>query len=132
MKALKLFGLLLVLTLCTCLTTSAQEVSVASGKGYGTTGLMPDHSDRLSLRWELPSRTFPMLLTGDSFVRATSGLYVVSYTDGDVSSDDIGISLNLPSTSTFLTSWGTAHELCAFEVTNTAGSCSATTSLEVR
>jgi hypothetical protein len=40
----------------------------------------------------------------------------VSYTDGDINTDDVGISLNLPSTTNFSGSWGTAQELCEFEI----------------
>ena len=123
------FGSLLVFTLLAALSSAAQEVSVANGIGYGTTGIYARSFESTLVKVGTAITYRPDAVNGDSFVINTSGVYAVSYTDGDISSDDVGISVNLPSTSKFSTSWGTGRELCAFKVANTAGSCSATVHL---
>jgi hypothetical protein len=130
MKATNRFGLLLLLiTSLTVLSSAAQEVSVANGTGYGTTGIYARTFGTAIRKMGTAIVYVPDAVKGDSFVIKNSGIYAVSYTDGGVSSDDIGISVNLPATTNFSTSWGTARELCAFEVSNTAESCGATVQL---
>jgi hypothetical protein len=119
-------GLLLLITSLTVLSSAAQEVSVANGTGYGTTGIYSRTFGHVLVNTGTSIAYVPNAVNGDSFVINISGVYAVSYTDGDISTDDIGISVNLPSTTNFSTGWGTAQELCAFEVSNTGGSCSAT------
>jgi hypothetical protein len=129
MKANTWFGSLVVITFLTVLSSVAQEVSVANGTGYGTTGIYARTFGHVLVNTGTAIKYAPNAVNGDSFVINNSGVYAVSYTDGDVSTDDIGISVNLASTTNFSTGWGTAKELCAFEVSNTGGSCSATVHL---
>jgi len=82
---------------------------------------MPDHSEPLIVKRGTVITYHADAVNGDSFVINYSGVYAVSYSDGDIISDDIGISLNLPSTTKFSTSWGTSQELCAFEASNAEG-----------
>jgi hypothetical protein len=127
MKPISWFGSLLLVMSSTVLSSAAtQQISVASGTGYGTTGIYTRTFGTVVANMGTAIKYVPDIVNGDSFVINSSGVYGVSYTDGDPSSDDIGISVNLPPTSKFSTGWGAAQELCAFEVANTGGSCGAT------
>ncbi len=124
LKAKNWFVSLIVIV--TVLNCGAQEVSVANGTGYGTTGIYARTFGSVIVQSGSTIKYVPDSVNGDSFLITTAGVYAVSYTDGDPSSDDIGISVNLPSTTDFSAGWGTSQELCGFEVSNTAASCSAT------
>jgi hypothetical protein len=129
MKPAEWFGLLSFVVLVAIATAGAQEVSVGKGTGYGSVGIYARTFGTVIVKSGTAIKYVPDAVNGDSFVINASGLYAVSYTDGDTSSDDIGISLNLPPTASFTTGEGTAHELCEFEVADTGGSCSATVNL---
>jgi hypothetical protein len=129
MKARNWLGSLLLVTSLGALSTAAQEVSVAKGIGYGTTGIYARTFGILIVKIGTAIKYVPDTVNGDSFVINTPGLYAVSYSEGNISTDDVGISLNLPSTSNFSTSWGTAQELCGFEISDTGESCSVTVHL---
>jgi hypothetical protein len=129
MKFAKWSGLLSFVVLVSIVTGAAQEVSVGKGTGYGTVGIYARTFGTVIVKTGTAIKYVPDAVNGDSFVINASGLYAVSYTDGDPASDDIGISVNLSPTASFSTSWGTAKELCEFEVADTGGSCSATVNL---
>jgi hypothetical protein len=126
MKVTNRFGVLL---LALTLSSAAQEVSVTKGIGYGTSGTYARTFGTVVVKMGTAIKYISDPVRGDSFLINESGLYAMTYTDGDVNSDDVGISLNLRPTIKFSTSWGTTRELCAFEVANTAESCSATAHL---
>jgi hypothetical protein len=129
MKAKNWFGLLLVITFATALSSAAQEVSVANGTGYGTTGIYARTFGSVIVKSGTAIKYVRNSVSGDSFVITTAGVYGVSYTDGNPAVDDVGISLNLAPTTSFQTAWGTAHELCLFETANSGHSCSVTVQL---
>jgi hypothetical protein len=128
MKLIKFLGSLSFVVLV-LVSGWAQEVSVAKGTGYGTYGIYGRTFGAVIVKKGTAIKYVPDTVNGDSFVIQVSGLYAVSYSDGDPSTDVVGISVNLPSTTSFSIGWGTVHELCAFEVPDTAGSCSATVPL---
>jgi hypothetical protein len=72
----------------------------------------------------------PNSVKGDSFVINATGLYAISYTDGDAGFDNDGASKNLSATSPFSDVWGTGRELCLFGVANSGASCSVVTELK--
>ena len=125
----KLQVLTVSLVLLVTAVASAQEVSVANGTGYGTTGVYARTFGTVIVNSGTAITYIPDAVNGDSFVINAAGTYAVSYTDGDINTDDVGISLNLPSTTNFSASWGTAQELCEFELSDTGASCSATVKL---
>lgn len=131
MKLAKWFGLLSSVVLVSVIAGVAQEVevNVANGTGYGTVGIYARTFGTVIFKSGSAITYVSDAVNGDSFVINTTGLYAVSYSDGDPVSDDVGVSVNLPPTTKFSASWGTALELCGFEVANTAGSCSATVHL---
>jgi hypothetical protein len=129
MKFAKWFGLLSFVALVSIATAGAQEVSVGKGTGYGSVGIYARTFGTVIVKSGTAIKYVPDAVNGDSFVINAAGLYAVSYTDGDPASDDIGISVNLSPTVSFSTGWGTAKELCEFEVADTGGSCSATVNL---
>ena len=130
MKLATWFGSpLLFVVLISAVIASAQEVSVAKGTGYGSVGIYARTFGTVIVKSGTAITYVPSTVNGDSFIINVSGLYAVSYTDGNITTDDIGISLNLAPTTNFSTGWGTARELCAFEVSNTGESCSATVHL---
>jgi len=130
MKLAKWFGVLSCVVLASIVTGAAQEVSVGKGTGYGTVGIYARTFGTVIVKSSSTAIKYvPDAVNGDSFVINAAGLYAVSYTDGDPASDDIGISVNLSPTVSFSTGWGTAKELCEFEVADTGGSCSATVNL---
>jgi hypothetical protein len=131
MKVAKWYGLLSFVVLVSAAIGAAQEVevNVATGKGYGTVGIYARTFETVIVNSGTAIKYVPNAANGDSFVITASGLYAVSYTDGDPSPEDLGISVNLPPTDNFSTGWGTAHELCEFQVVDTGGSCSATVHL---
>ena len=131
MKLAKWYGLLSFVVLVSAAIGAAQEVevNVATGKGYGTIGIYAKTFETVIVNSGTAIKYVPNAVNGDSFVINASGVYAVSYTDGDPASDDIGVSVNLSPTVSFSTEWGTAHELCEFEVADTGGSCSATVNL---
>jgi hypothetical protein len=104
----------------------AQEVSVANGIGYGTTGMYARTFGTVVETNGTAITYVPDPVNGVSFMINASGVYAISYTEGDPGTDDVGISVNLAATSPFSTGWGTAQEICGFEVSNSGGSCSAT------
>ena len=128
MKATNRLGsfLMIIASLTAVSRGATQEVSVAQGTGYGTTGIYARTFGKVTAKLGTAITYVPDTVNGDSFVINVSGVYAVSYTDGDVNSDDVGISVNLPSTTSFSAASGTAKELCLFEVANTGESCSAT------
>ena len=127
MKLAKWLGLLSSVVLVSVAAGAVQqEVNVANGTGYGTVGIYARTFGSVIVNSGTAITYVSDAVNGDSFVINSPGLYAVSYSDGDPSSDDVGISVNLPPTTKFSASWGTAAELCEFEVANTGGSCSAT------
>jgi|GEM_PF-3809773 len=128
MRLTSWFGLLLLAvgSLTVLSSGATQETSVAKGTGYGTTGIYARTFGTVVAKIGTAITYVPDAVNGDSFVINTSGVYAVSYTDGDVNSDDLGISVNLSPTSKFSTVFGTGQELCLFEAANTGESCSAT------
>jgi hypothetical protein len=130
MKNVNRFGLLLVITSLTALTSAAQVI-VAEGKGYGTTGVYARTFGAVIRNQGTAIKYVPDAVHGDSFVVTQNGPYTVSYTDENRSTDVAGISLNLSPATLFSKSWGTARELCAFQVSNSVQSCSATIRLRV-
>lgn len=129
MRLSKWLGVFLLAVFFGTVSIHAQEVSVAKGIGYGTTGIYARTFGEVIVKSGAAISYVADPVNGDSFVINASGVYAISYTDGNASTDDIGISLNLPSTTSFSTGWGTAEELCEFEISNSGGSCSATVQL---
>jgi len=123
--------LLLSVVLISVVAGAAQEVevNVANGTGYGTVGIYARTFGTVILKSGSAITYVSDAVNGDSFVINTTGLYAVSYTDGDLAAYDVGVSVNLSPTTKFSASWGTALELCGFVVSNSGGSCSATVHL---
>jgi hypothetical protein len=111
-------------------TSLLSEVSVANATGYGSTGKYARTFGTVVVNAGQKITYIPNLVKGDSFVINATGLYAISYTDGDPGFDDDGISKNLSAISPFSGVWGTGRELCLFGVSNSGESCSVVTELK--
>ena len=64
-------------------TAATQEISVANGTGYGTKGIYARTFGTVIARMGTAIKYVPDAVNGDSFVINSSGVYAVSYTDGE-------------------------------------------------
>lgn len=102
------------------------EVSLGGGTGYGSTGIYARRFTSVNATIGSDITYTSSSVDGDSFTINTAGVYGISYTEGIPTSDNAGISVNLASTTSFSSAFGTANQLCAMTIANTASSCSVT------
>src|SRR5580765_4317936 len=114
-------------------TTTPQnesEGSVANANGYGSTGVYARTFATTVASMGSDISYTSDATNGDYFTINHTGVYAVTYSDGNPNGDNDGISLNFAATTTWSSAWRSGNELCNFTVANTGASCSVTVLLD--